>query len=374
MEKFSFFSLSLFLFVSSAAAAGNIQAVFTFGDSIFDAGNNHFNPNCSIQADFPPYGQSFFHHPTGRFTNGRTVTDFVSELLGIELQKPYLEVEQEIAKGNLDKLYPQNGINFASAGSGVLNDTNANFVSKSSNPFEAFFHFTKNELITITTQLQQFESLVKQNKIEKRTIERAFFFFESGSNDVFQYYFFSETDTDPKAYTEAMVEEAKRWLEQIYRLGARRISVFGLGPVGCVPARMLFTNASADACHEEMNQMAQRYNLGLERLVMGMAKQYPGLHVTYGATFDTVMMLRAQPQRFGYSNVSSACCGEGTLGGMGQCGVGEYTVCDKPDEFLFWDFFHPTEHTYSLLTKAFWGGDQKRIRPMNLKTLATTVY
>ncbi|XP_068642094.1 GDSL esterase/lipase 6 [Aristolochia californica] len=353
MEKISFFTFSFFLFVSPAVA-GNIQAIFTFGDSIFDAGNNHFNPNCSIQADFPPYGQNFFHHPTGRFTNGRTVTDFVSELLGIDLQKPYLEVEQEIAKGNLNK-YPVNGINFASAGSGVLNDTNANF-----------------GVTTITTQLQQFEALMKQNKIDKKTIERAFFFFESGSNDVFQYYFFSESEIDAKTYVETMVEEANNWLVQIYRLGARRISVFGLGPVGCVPARMLLTNAPVDTCHEEMNQMTQRYNLGLERLVEAMAKNFPGLHITYGATYDTVMLLRSLPQRYGYSNVSSACCGDGTLRGMGQCGVGEYTVCDKPDEFLFWDFFHPTEHTYSLLTKAFWGGNQKKIRPLNLKSLANT--
>ncbi|CAN1138156.1 GDSL esterase/lipase 6 [Linum perenne] len=54
------------------------RAVFTFGDSIFDAGNNHFNNNCTAQADFPPYGSSFFHHPTGRFTNGRTVAVHLS--------------------------------------------------------------------------------------------------------------------------------------------------------------------------------------------------------------------------------------------------------------------------------------------------------
>lgn len=53
------------------------RGIFSFGDSIFDAGTNHFNQNCSAQADFPPYGSSFFHQPTGRFTNGRTVPDFI---------------------------------------------------------------------------------------------------------------------------------------------------------------------------------------------------------------------------------------------------------------------------------------------------------
>lgn len=70
----------IFLLLSlsvTTAFAHNVQAIFIFGDSLFDAGNNHYNKNCSAQADFPPYGSSYFHHPTGRFTNGRTVADFI---------------------------------------------------------------------------------------------------------------------------------------------------------------------------------------------------------------------------------------------------------------------------------------------------------
>jgi hypothetical protein len=51
-------------------------ALFMFGDSLADAGNNNFIPKCAAHADFPPYGMSF-HHPTGRFTNGRTAFNFV---------------------------------------------------------------------------------------------------------------------------------------------------------------------------------------------------------------------------------------------------------------------------------------------------------
>lgn len=72
----------------------------------------------------------------------------------------------------------------------------------------------------------------------------------------------------------------------------------------------------------------------------------------------------------GFANTTAACCGYGMLGGMVQCGVGEFTVCKDPGEFLFWDFFHPSERTYQLVTKAFWGGGAKKIRPMNLKSLA----
>ena len=68
-----------------ASTSNLVRAIFSFGDSILDAGNNHFNKNCTAQADFPPYGSSFFHHPTGRFTNGRTVSDFICKSFGRSL-------------------------------------------------------------------------------------------------------------------------------------------------------------------------------------------------------------------------------------------------------------------------------------------------
>ncbi|KAF8378652.1 hypothetical protein HHK36_030001 [Tetracentron sinense] len=120
-----FLLISLFaLFVS--VLSHNVSAIFSFGDSLFDAGNNHFKKNCTAQADFPPYGSSFFHYPTGRFTNRRTVVDFVSnaaQYLGIDFQKLYLEVEMQVVIGSR-RNYPSNGINFASGGSGVLRETN----------------------------------------------------------------------------------------------------------------------------------------------------------------------------------------------------------------------------------------------------------
>lgn len=69
--------LNLLLMASTFANAHVVKSMFPFGDSLFDPGNNHFTKNCTIQADFPPYGSTFFKRPTGRFTNGRTVADFI---------------------------------------------------------------------------------------------------------------------------------------------------------------------------------------------------------------------------------------------------------------------------------------------------------
>lgn len=51
-----------------------------------------------------------------------------AQFLGIALQKPFLEAQLEVVNGSV-KEYPSNGINFASAGSGLLRATNKEFVS-----------------------------------------------------------------------------------------------------------------------------------------------------------------------------------------------------------------------------------------------------
>ena len=61
-------------------------AMFIFGDSLLDAGTNNFIPNSNttvsansppVKANFPPYGETSFHFPIGRFTNGRNIIDFI---------------------------------------------------------------------------------------------------------------------------------------------------------------------------------------------------------------------------------------------------------------------------------------------------------
>lgn len=52
--------------------------LFVFGDSFFDPGNNNYiNTTTDLQANFKPYGMSFFKYPTGRVSDGRLVPDFI---------------------------------------------------------------------------------------------------------------------------------------------------------------------------------------------------------------------------------------------------------------------------------------------------------
>jgi hypothetical protein len=56
-------------------------SLFIFGDSYFDAGNNNYiNTTTGFQANFGPYGESFFKYPTGRFSDGRIIPDFIGKI------------------------------------------------------------------------------------------------------------------------------------------------------------------------------------------------------------------------------------------------------------------------------------------------------
>lgn len=76
-----FFILSCLLSDVSSAPSRNITSMFTLGDSHIDTGNALIMaaPVIPVWIDKPPYGETFFGHPSGRFSDGRVITDFIGE-------------------------------------------------------------------------------------------------------------------------------------------------------------------------------------------------------------------------------------------------------------------------------------------------------
>lgn len=78
----------MLLFVSSKAKllpsqedlnVSPVSAIFAFGDSIIDSGNNNFLGSVA-KSNYWPYGCDFNQGPTGRFCNGKTVIDLLGNL------------------------------------------------------------------------------------------------------------------------------------------------------------------------------------------------------------------------------------------------------------------------------------------------------
>jgi len=81
MKLLVFIFLSTFVVtnVSSETKCREFKSIISFGDSIADTGNllGLSDPKDLPHMAFPPYGENFFHHPTGRFSNGRLIIDFI---------------------------------------------------------------------------------------------------------------------------------------------------------------------------------------------------------------------------------------------------------------------------------------------------------
>ncbi|KAF8733538.1 hypothetical protein HU200_014839 [Digitaria exilis] len=79
--------------MASAADGRRYESIFCFGDSFTDTGNNPAVFAWYSVVDpvtRPPYGSSFFGHPTGRNCDGRLIVDFIAEGLGLPYVPPYL--------------------------------------------------------------------------------------------------------------------------------------------------------------------------------------------------------------------------------------------------------------------------------------------
>ncbi|XP_040933255.1 GDSL esterase/lipase At4g16230 isoform X2 [Gossypium hirsutum] len=109
-------SASLIFFLFNSMSAEKIPTIFIFGDSIVDVGNNNYI-NTLAKAMFPNGIDFCKNCLSGRFTNGRTVIDILEQRLGAkDFRPPYLAP-------NTAGDAVLRGVNYASSGSGILNDT-----------------------------------------------------------------------------------------------------------------------------------------------------------------------------------------------------------------------------------------------------------
>ncbi|KAF5176667.1 GDSL esterase/lipase [Thalictrum thalictroides] len=95
-------------------------AIYVFGDSLVDCGNNNYRLTL-LRVNYTPYGADFVDGATGRFTNGKTFADFTAQLLGLPLPPAFESL-------NLRNFRSLTGVNYASGGSGILEETGKVFV------------------------------------------------------------------------------------------------------------------------------------------------------------------------------------------------------------------------------------------------------
>ncbi|KAF7109732.1 hypothetical protein CFC21_109944 [Triticum aestivum] len=156
----------------ASTAKSKISAVFVFGDSIVDPGNNNHRLT-EAKADFPPYGQDFpGGKATGRFSNGKVPGDMLASRLGIkELLPPYLGDDLPISE-------LLTGVVFASGGGGYDPFTSIPVNARSSTEQLGLFLKYKERL----------KASVGEDEMT-RVISEGIYFTVMGANDLVNNYF-----------------------------------------------------------------------------------------------------------------------------------------------------------------------------------------
>ncbi|GLJ50123.1 hypothetical protein SUGI_1066450 [Cryptomeria japonica] len=180
-----------------------IVALFTLGDSIVDPGNNNYLPTIA-KGNHPRYGQDFTDkRPTSRLSNGKLTTHFRAASLGLEDMLPaYLELDLKTQDFLTD-------VSFASAGTGYDN------------------------LIVMSYSVIPMWKQVEMFKECKACLED----------------------------TEFLLQISSNLIQDLYKVGAHKVGVTRLPPLGCLPlVRDNQRNSVGSSCIEEFNQIAILYS------------------------------------------------------------------------------------------------------------------
>ncbi|KAH6776108.1 GDSL-like Lipase/Acylhydrolase superfamily protein [Perilla frutescens var. hirtella] len=333
--KISYACTSLLLLFLTAITAttttAKVPAIIVFGDSSVDAGNNNQIPTIA-RSNFLPYGRDFAGgKATGRFSNGRIATDFISEAFGLRPTVPaYLDPAYNISDFAV-------GVTFASAGTGYDNATSDVL-----------------GVIPLWKELEYYKEYQKRLRAYLGdwkaidTISKALYIISIGTNDFLEnYYSFTSqrrTQYTVDAYQLYLIGIAKKFVVSLHGLGARKISLGGLPPMGCMPLERAQNLANGNGCMETYNIVAMSFNQKLYNLVRELNKEIPGLNLVFSNPYYALLQIIQKPSKYGFDVSQRACCATGMFE-MGYACQRSFMTCTDANKYVFWDAFHPSEQT-----------------------------
>ncbi|XP_008813060.1 GDSL esterase/lipase At5g55050-like [Phoenix dactylifera] len=337
------------------AVEGHINAIYVFGDSTVDVGNNNYLPlltSREAKANFPHYGIDFpTSTPTGRFSNGLNAADQLAILLGFPMSPPpYLSLTPENFTMQMFR-----GVNFASGGSGIHEYTGSRY-----------------KVISMAVQIQYFAMV--SGIITKLMgpvgasdfLSRCLFLISTGSNDMFEYSFAKRSSRDDAMFLAGLTSTYKEHLKALYNLGARKFGIVSVPPLGCCPSQRARNHTGG--CYEMLNGLSGKFYPAIGEVLQNLHSELPDMKYALGNSFSMVGSILESPKPK-FKELKFACCGYGKFYGEYQCNQ-TFPYCANRTEYLFWDWFHPTQAASEMAAEALYGGSKKIVTPMNFKQLA----
>ncbi|KAJ0100202.1 hypothetical protein Patl1_21591 [Pistacia atlantica] len=235
---------------------------------------------------------------------------------------------------------PVTGLNFASASCGILPESGS----------------TLGKCLHLDEQIDLFEDTIKSNlptyfdSSEKFSdyLSKSVFIISTGSNDYMCNYlqpkFFNTSKIyAPQPFAQLLIDALSPKLERLYNLGARKIVMFEIGAVGCIPAM----KREGIKCVEDKNQLVSYFNDGLLAMLRNLTTTLKGSNFVLGHAHWLGYDAATNPSKYGLTNANNPCCTT-WRNGESAC-IPFLKPCPKADKFYFWDGFHPTEAVHSLI-------------------------
>ncbi|ESQ54199.1 hypothetical protein EUTSA_v10025601mg [Eutrema salsugineum] len=315
--------------VAPVARGQQTPCYFVFGDSVFDNGNNNVL-NTSAKVNYLPYGIDFTQGPTGRFSNGRNIPDFIAELAGFNSYIPPFAGASP-SQANI-------GINYASGGGGIREETSQNL----------------GERISLRKQINNHQSAIRNAAVPQSQLRRCLYTISIGSNDYLNNYFLQPPTSarrlfTPDQFADSLIRRYRIYLMELYVLGARNVALFGIGKIGCTP-RIVASIGGGVGCAEEVNQAADIFNNELKALVTDLNNKRPGAKFTY------VDLFSGNAQDFASLGVTvgdRSCC---TVQPGEELCAADGPVCTDRTKYIFWDNVHTTEKINGVIASSAFNG------------------
>ncbi|CAA0839283.1 GDSL esterase/lipase [Striga hermonthica] len=343
--------------IVASESTPKFTAMFAFGDSLTDPGNNNYL-NSLAKANYVPYGVDFDEGPSGRFCNGKTAIDYIGELLGYPALLAYTS---PLATGK----NVLRGVNYASAAGGILEETGRSL----------------GERFSLSEQVENFESTLKQLRNQMTDEElvthlsKSLVVMSLGSNDYINNYlqpsFYSTSYIyTPKDYADLLINRYTRQILALHSLGLRKFFLGGIGPLGCIPNQLAANLPPPGKCVDSTNNMVEMFNNRLVSLVDQLnSKHNNGSVFTYGNTFGAFVDILNNPKIYGFSVIDRGCCGIGRNRGQITC-LPFSLPCPNRNQYVFWDAFHPTEAANQILARRAYSGSTSDCYPVNIQQMA----
>ncbi|KAJ1704631.1 hypothetical protein LUZ63_004410 [Rhynchospora breviuscula] len=315
--------------------------IYAFGDSFTDTGNTHSTtgPYSFGYVSSPPYGTTFFHRSTNRYSDGRLVIDFLANTLSLPFLPPYLSRNSDFS----------HGANFAVAGSTAIE---YEFYAKHNISIDIV-------PVSIMTELGWFDKFFKEKGGAPDMEKTLFWVGEIGAND-YAYSVMSSTLL-PDQMRGLAVNNVNNFLEGLLKRGAKYIIVQGLPLTGCLPLSLSLTPSSdRDAlnCSLKVNKQSSAHNSLLLTRIQALRKAYPHSVISYADYSAAHRVVMQNPKRYGFTEPYKTCCGSG--GGelnfdlFATCGSPAVSkACPDPARYVNWDGVHLTEGMYRIVSDLF---------------------